>query len=82
MVEAATRLTAQNEVGRLRRLVLKHARTAWPDAAAIDAQWERLGYLSRPDAHRAVGEYDRFVRALSAMDVDISFLPEDSTEMS
>ena len=36
---------AQSDVGVLRSVVLKHARDAFVDQAAIDQQWRDLGYL-------------------------------------
>ncbi|HWA45748.1 MAG TPA: arginine deiminase family protein [Hypericibacter adhaerens] len=68
----------QSEVGRLRKLVVKHARDAFVSDAKIDAEWKPLNYFGRPDLAAAVAEYDRFVEALQALDpdVEIAFLPK------
>src|SRR5213594_2704590 len=39
----------QSDVGKLRRVAVKHARDAFGDAAAVDRQWRDLRYLARPD---------------------------------
>ncbi len=67
----------QSDVGAIRRLLIKHVKDAFVSDEAIDAQWQSLGYLERPDLARAIAEYDRFVALLAQADVDISFLPRD-----
>ncbi|MBI4478215.1 MAG: hypothetical protein HY654_13660 [Acidobacteria bacterium] len=67
--------TAHSEVGRITRLVLKHARDAFVDQATIDAQWKTLNFTAPPDFRRAVGEYDRFVDLLARSGASIQMLP-------
>ena len=67
--------TAQSETGRIRRLLLKSAATAFADDATINAQWRALNYLSRPDLGRAMAEYAAFAEQLEAQDLVIDFLP-------
>lgn len=69
----------QSEVGRIRRLVVKHARDAFVSDKAIDRQWRQLDYPSRPDFARAVDEYDRFVALLEQFDIEIDFLSADES---
>ena len=70
---------AQSEVTTLRRVVLRHARDAFRDAAAIDRQWQDLNYLARPDFTRAVAEYDGFVELLRDSGAVVHCLPADGT---
>jgi len=70
-------LTAQSDVGRLRRVVVKHVRDAFVDEAAIDRQWRNLNYYGRPDLPRAIDEYDRFVELMSRFGIAVDFLPVD-----
>ncbi len=70
-------LTAQSDVGRLRRVVVKHVRDAFVDEAALDRQWQDLNYYGRPDLPRAIGEYDSFVELMSRFGVAVDFLPVD-----
>ena len=67
----------QSDVGAIRRLLIKHVKDAFVSEEAIDAQWQSLGYLGRPDRSRAIAEYDRFVALLAQADVDTCFLPRD-----
>ncbi len=71
-------LTAQSDVGRLRRVVVKHVRDAFVDEAAIDRQWRDLNYYGRPDLPRAVEEYDRFVQLMNRFGIAVDFLPVDA----
>ena len=73
------RTTAQSDVGKLRKLIVKHVRDAFVDDATIDGQWQRLNYYGRPDLPRAVNEYDRFVKLLEGLGAEIEFLPPDSS---
>ncbi len=57
----------------IRRMLLKHPRQAFVDQAHIDAQWQDLFYLGRPDFDKAVAEYDRFVNILEQFDFEINF---------
>jgi len=70
-------LTAQSDVGRLRRVIVKHVRDAFVDEATIDGQWRDLNYYGRPDLPRAIDEYDRFVDLMKRFDIAVDFLPAD-----
>ena len=72
------RMTCQSDVGRLRRVIVKHAREAFVDDAAIDRQWQNLNYHGRPDLDRAIAEYDRFAELLVSFGADVEFLPRNS----
>lgn len=63
-----------NEVGRLTRVVVKHARDAFVDARTVAAQWERLDFADPPDVARAVDESDRFVEILRGAGARVEFL--------
>jgi len=67
-----------NEVGRLTRVVLKHARDAFVDQAAIDAQWRDLRFSAPPDLGRAIAEYEAFVALIESFDAEVHLLPRDS----
>jgi N-dimethylarginine dimethylaminohydrolase len=69
-------LTAQSEVGHLRRVLLKTPEAAFCSQAEIDGQWRDLNYLSVPDFDAAVTEYEALVRILEAQQVELCFLPE------
>ena len=65
------------EVGRLTRVVLKHARDAFVDDATIAAQWRDLRFGAAPDFARAVDEYDAFAALIAATDAEVHYLPLD-----
>ncbi len=67
--------TYQSDVGRLRRVALKHPRDAFVSGASIDAQWKALGYAGRPDLRAATREYDAFARLLEDLGSELLFLP-------
>ena len=69
----------QSDVGKLRRVAVKHARDAFGDAVAVDRQWRDLRYLARPDVTAAWAEYEHFLALLEAAGVDTLRLPPDDT---
>src|SRR5713101_9457256 len=69
----------QSDVGKLRRVVVKHARDTFGDAAAVDRQWRDLRYLARPDVTAAWAEYEHFLALLEAAGVGTLRLPPDDT---
>lgn len=66
-----------SEVGRIERLLLKHPRDAFLDAANIRQQWNELNYTAPPDYEKACEEYDRFVILLKKHVSDVCFLPRN-----
>lgn len=69
----------QSDVGRLRRVLVKHARDAFGDAAHVERQWRDLRYLAPPDVPAAIAECDRFLALLEAAGVEPLRLPSDGT---
>lgn len=63
------------EYGRIERLVLKHARNAFADAATIAREWEPLNFTSAPDFDRSIREYDAFSRCAAATGTEVMWLP-------
>jgi len=70
-------LTAQSEVGHLRKVLLKSPLAAFRDDTAIASQWRNLNYLSKPDFGAAVAEYEALLGVLQTHDIDVCFLPDD-----
>ena len=67
-----------SEVGRLIRVVVKHARDAFVDSPTIDAQWQELNFGGAPDIGRAIGEHDRFIGILEQAGATVDRLPPDA----
>jgi len=66
-----------SEVGRLTRVLVKHARDAFVSQAVIDQQWQALNFTAPPDYARAVAEYDAFLDVISTCGTDVACLPSD-----
>ena len=58
-------------------MVLKHPREAFVSDLSIARQWRDLGYLARPDLHRATAEFDALVELLEGFGIEVLFLPRD-----
>ncbi len=69
------RLTLQTDTAPLRRVLLRHARDAFVDAAAVEAQWRDLGYIAPPDVDVACRESDAFAELLEDLGVDVAWAP-------
>ena len=69
------RVTAQSEVGKIKKLLLKHAKDAFRSQDFIETHWRQLNYLAPPDFSKAVAEYDRFVQILEDRNIALEFLP-------
>jgi N-dimethylarginine dimethylaminohydrolase len=67
----------QSDVLPLRSVLLKHARVAFADQPTLDATWEDLGYLGRPDFAGAVAEYEDFLALLESLGVEVRLVPSD-----
>jgi len=69
------RATAQSETGTLTQLFVKHARDAFRDPSAIEAQWAALRFTAPPDFGRAIDEYERFLELLRRSGTAVQLLP-------
>ena len=69
----------QSDVGKLKSVLIKHARDAFVDESAVNEQWRELNYAERPSFDRAVEEYDRYAALLNSLGVEIHYLAQDQT---
>ena len=69
----------QSDVGRLKSVLIKHARDAFVSQGAVDRQWRDLNYTQQPSFEAAVEEYDRFAAVLTDFDIELHFLPQDAS---
>ncbi len=70
--------TFQTDVGKIKRILIKHAKDAFCSQAQIDSEWQQLHFLSKPLREAAIKEYDSFVELLDSFGMQIEFLPEAS----
>ncbi len=66
---------AQSLVDALKFVVVKHPRDSHVDQATIDAQWQALHYLDRPDYARVIQEFEALVAILEGFGAEIGYLP-------
>ncbi len=71
-------LNNQNEVGKIEQLLLKDASAAMLNQAAVDRQWQALGYTALPNFERAQKEYQDFVEILESFGIDIHYAPANT----
>ncbi len=68
-------MTLQSDSGRLRRVVLKHARDAFVGPERIAEQWAALDYAAPPDFDAACRESDAFAALLASLGVAVEWVP-------
>ena len=68
---------ALSEVGRITRMLVRHARDAFVDDAAIAGQWRGLNFTAPPDFSRALGEYERFLDIVGSRGARIDVMQRD-----
>ena len=69
--------TAHTESGKLQSVLIKPVQHAFLDNERIDAEWEMLNYLGRPDLEKAVEEYAVFEQLLRDAGAEVHVLPPD-----
>lgn len=71
--------TYQSEYGELKSLLLKHPRDAFRSQEYLDDNWQDFNYISKPDYHKAIDDYEKFIEIFTSQDVDVQFLEQDDT---
>jgi N-dimethylarginine dimethylaminohydrolase len=69
--------TAHSEIGEIKSLFIKKAAAAFINDENIQKQWAALNFLSKPDLHKAIAEYENFDSILKNYVDEIFYLPED-----
>lgn len=67
----------QSMIGRIERVLVKHARDAFVSSETLRAQWEGLNYSACPDYDKAVQDFESFVDLLKGFIPEIHYLPQD-----
>lgn len=67
----------QSMVGRIERVLVKHARDAFISPETLSAQWEGLNYSGCPDYDKALKEFENFVDLLKDFIPEIHYLPKN-----
>lgn len=71
--------TYQSEYGELKSLLLKHPRDAFLSEEYLDDNWQDLNFMSKPDYHKAIDDYEKFIEIFTSQNVDVQFLEQDDT---
>ena len=71
------KISYQSDVGKIQRIVVKHARDAFVSQEIIGNQWRGLYYQLPPDFVQATDEYETFVNLLSGFNIELHFLSKD-----
>lgn len=71
------KISYQSDVGKIQRIVVKHARDAFVSQEFIGNQWRELYYQLPPDFVQAMDEYETFVNLLSGFNIELHFLSKD-----
>ncbi len=66
-----------NEYGKLRKVILRHAREAFQSQAHIDRWWEILNYPEAVNFEEAIREYDAFAAVFEDRGIEITWLGHD-----
>ena len=69
------RKTFQSETRTLERVMLKPVSTGFQHQASIDAQWQSLNYLGKPDYEKALLEYEAFENIFKQEGVEVVHFP-------
>ena len=68
----------QSEFGQIKTVLLKHPGDAFINQKSVDSQWEELNYLTCPDFHIVLEEYQFFESLLKKNNPQIYFMPMDN----
>jgi N-dimethylarginine dimethylaminohydrolase len=66
----------KDEVGRIKRILLKHPRDAFQSPHQIQKHWKDLNYLDPPDLKEALKEYEAFLSLLERSVTEFHYLPQ------
>ena len=67
----------QSMVGKIERVLVKHAADAFVSSEKLRAEWEELNYFGCPDYDQALGEFESFLDLLKRFVPEIHYLPEN-----
>ncbi|MEE8118200.1 MAG: arginine deiminase family protein [Gammaproteobacteria bacterium] len=70
-------ITAQSDIGFLRRVIVKHVRDAFHDQSTIQTQWSSLNYTAEPELDEAIREYETFAKILENNNCELVYQPTD-----
>lgn len=73
-------IKSHSEVAPIKKIIVKHPKTAWVDQENINRQWKSLNYYDCPDFSKAVDEYDQFLEIISSVAEEVILLPANEND--
>ena len=65
----------QTEIGEIRAVIVKRPQEAFVSQDQVDAQWQALEYLGRPDYDLACAQHANFTGLLGRLGAEVCYLP-------
>ena len=63
----------------IKKILLKHPKSAFINQKTINEQYLKLNYLEAPNFNKAILDYENFVSLLKSFDIEVYYLPEDKS---
>ncbi len=63
----------------IKKILLKHPKSAFINQKTINEQYLKLNYFEAPNFNKAILDYENFVNLLKSFDIEIHYLPEDKS---
>ena len=63
----------------IKKILLKHPKSAFINQKTINEQYLKLNYLGAPNFNKAILDYENFVSLLKSFDIELHYLPEDKS---
>ena len=70
-------ITSHSEVGKIKNIYIKRAEQAFISQEKVNAEWEKLNFLSQPNHNLALQEYASFEQAIQSVGAEIHYLPAE-----
>jgi len=63
----------------IKKILLKHPKSAFINQKTINEQYLKLNYFEAPNFNKAILDYENFVSLLKSFDIELHYLPEDKS---
>lgn len=63
----------------IKKILLKHPKSAFINQKTINEQYLKLNYLEAPNFNKAILDYENFVSLLKSFDIELYYLPKDKS---
>ena len=63
----------------IKKILLKHPKSAFINQKTINEQYLKLNYFEAPNFNKSILDYENFVSLLKSFDIELHYLPEDKS---